>query len=275
MSSRCRERSAARRHAASLACAVLAAFAAAPAGAEPLRVCSDPDNLPLSRADGSGFENRIAALLAEELGRPLQTHWTPLWRGFVRKTIGEGLCDVLVGVPAGFERLTTTRPYYRSAFVIVTRGGDVRALRDLDDPRLSRLRIGVQLPGDGETPPAHALARHGAVDRVVGYPSLGDTPSAWRAVQGVQSGELDVALLWGPQAGWFAAHATPPLDVRIAKPPADVAMPFEFAIAVGVRKGDTALRDALQGALDRRRGEVDAILAAYSVPRSDAPEAAR
>jgi mxaJ protein len=243
----------------------------------PLRVCSDPDNLPLSHADGSGFENRIAAVLAQAVGRPLKPYWLPQRRGFGHESVGEAHCDVFIGVPAGSARLSTTRPYYRSSYVFVTRAGDPHPLRDLADPRLPRLRIGVQLPGDdgAETPPGHALARHGAVDQVVRYPPYGSGLAALHAVQAVQRGDLDAAVLWGPQAGWFAVHASPALDVRIAPRPADVELPFELPIAVGVRKGDLALRDALQAALDSRRTEIDAILQRYAVPRSDAGEGRR
>src|SRR4051812_38310844 len=143
-------------------------------GADPgvLRVCADPDNLPYSSADESGFEYRIARLLADDLHRRLEYEWQPQRRGFVRKTVGAGLCEVFIGVPAGFERVSTTRPYYRSGYVFVNRADAPRGgLQSFDAPRLPTLAIGVQLIGEdlAATPAGHALARHGAVDRVVGY----------------------------------------------------------------------------------------------------------
>ncbi len=238
--------------------------------APPLRVCTDPDNLPYSHADGSGFEDRIAALLAQAIGRPLLPQYMPLRRGFVRKTVGEGLCDVFIGVPAGMPRLGTTRPYYRSRYVFVTRAADARPLQGFDDPRLAELRIGVQLVGNdlAATPPGHALARHGALAHVVGFTPYAAQPAAQRMLAALQAGTLDAALVWGPQAGYFAARAVPPLRLTPATPPPDLAqLPFDFAIAVGVRPGDTALRDALQAALDANKPQIDAILAAYQVPR--------
>jgi mxaJ protein len=262
MSSRCRE-----------CAAALLAFVAAAALAEPkpLRVCADPDNLPYSHADGSGFENRIARLVAEDMQRPLVTVWMPMIRGVVRKTLGAGECDVLIGVPSGFERALTTRPYYRSSYVFVTRTADAAPLRSFDDARLTRLRVGVQLVGNdmAATPPAHALAARGATRHVVGYTVMGDGPAAQRMVNALAHGELDAALIWGPQAGWFARRSPVPLALAPAAAPADVPMPFEFAISMAVRAGDEALRDALDDTIERRRAEIDRILASQGVPRVD------
>src|SRR5438105_2274563 len=127
--------------------------------ARELRVCADPDNLPLSRDDGSGFENRIARLVAGEMDAELRYEWLPLRRGFVRKTMGAGSCDVFIGVPKKFDGVLTTRAYYRSSYVFVN-GAGARGIDSFDDARLARLRIGVQLVGDdlAATPAGHALA---------------------------------------------------------------------------------------------------------------------
>src|SRR5205085_745346 len=164
------------------------------AAAQPreLRVCADPDNLPFSHRDGSGFENRIARLVADEMGAQLRYEWLPLIRGYVRKTMGAGLCDVFIGVPKEFERVMTTRPYYRSSFAWIE-GPRARGIEALDDPRLAHLKLGVQLVGNdlAATPPAHALARAGYVDNVRGFAVMGDGPAAQRLVRAVASGDLD------------------------------------------------------------------------------------
>jgi mxaJ protein len=234
--------------------------------AEPLRVCADPDNLPYSRADGTGFENRIAQLVADDLGRPLQYAWLPDVRGFVRKTLGAQLCDVIVGVPADFERTANTRPYYRSTYVLVQRAGEA-PLRSFDDARLGSLRVGVQLIGNdlAASPPGELLARRGYTRNVRGFPLAGDQPSAQRAVEAIARGEIDAAVLWGPQAGYFARRASVPLRVAALPAPADAH--FDFAIAMGVRRGDTQLRDQLDDALARRHADIARILADYGVPR--------
>jgi mxaJ protein len=248
-----------------------AALASAPEAApRALRVCADPDNPPFSRADGSGFENRIAQLAAQDLGVPLTYAWLPDRRGFVRKTMGAGLCDVIVGVPAGFERTATTRPYYRSAYVWVERARDGITPASFDDPRLPRLRIGVQLIGNdmAASPPAHALSRHGLVGNVVGFPVVGEQPSAQRMVDALAAGAIDGALIWGPQAGWFAAHSPVPLRLAAVAPPPDLkGQPFEFSISMGVRRGNDALRLALDDFIRRRQADIDRILAEYDVPR--------
>jgi mxaJ protein len=271
MSSRCPERGVVR---AALALAVAAVVALPCDAAErTLRVCAEPDNLPLSSEHETGFENRIARLLADELGARLVYEWQPQRRGFVRKTIGAGVCDVWIGVPAGFERLLTTRPYYHSRYVFVNRGDAGEPLRSFADPRLATLRIGIQLIGDdlAATPPGHALARAGAVDGVVGYPVYGEGSAAERIVADLVAGKLDAALVWGPQAGWFTDHAAVPLVVTPAVAPPGLTLPFEFAIAIGIRKSDVDLRRDLDDAIARRSTEIDAILEAYRVPRAAAP----
>lgn len=240
-----------------------------------LRVCADPQNPPLSSADLRGFENRIAMLIAQDWGVPLRYAWLPDRRGFVRKTMGAGLCDVILGVPVGFERTATTQPYYRSSYVLVDRASAEAPVASFDDVRLRQWRVGVQLIGDdlAASPPGYALARHGAVDNVRGFPIPGEEPSAARMVQAIERGELDAALVWGPQAGWFAKNASVPLRITAMAAPADLprAIRFDYAIAMGVRRDDTALREALDDFIRRRQPEIDRILAEYAVPTGVQP----
>ena len=237
----------------------------------PLRVCADPDNLPYSHEDGSGFENRLAQLVAADFGVPLEYAWLPDRRGFVRKTMGSGLCDLIVGVPVDFERTLNTRPYYRSSYMLVERAARGSPPRDFTDPRLRQWRIGVQLVGDdlATTPPGHALAQAGATGNVVGFPIPGEEPAAARMVKALARGELDAAFVWGPQAGYYAQRAGVPLQLHYVRPPASLKeQPFSFAIAMGVRRGDRALRDRLDDFIARRQPDIDRILADYGVPRA-------
>jgi quinoprotein dehydrogenase-associated probable ABC transporter substrate-binding protein len=239
------------------------------ADARTLRVCADPDNLPYSHADGSGFENRIAELLAAELHASLQFDWWPQRRGYVRKTLGAGMCDVFIGVPAEFDRVSTTRPYYRSSYVFVTRRGEPAPA--FGTAQITSRRIGVQLVGNdmAATPPGHALTQAGATANVTGFTVFGDGPAAQRMVAAVAGGAIDAALVWGPQAGYFASRAGTPLAVQVAAAPAGLKEPFEFSIAMGVRRGNQPLRDELDAFLVHRRADIDAILAAWQVPRTD------
>ena len=254
--------------------------AVAQAGRE-LRVCADPNNLPFSNERGEGFENRIAELLAAELHARLSYTWAPQWRGFIRKTLGSGECDVVMGVPSRFDLAQPTDPYYTSTYVFVTRRDGGPSIRSLDDPALRRVRVGVHLIGDDytNTPPAHALGKRGIVDNVVGYPIYGDysTPNPpARIVEAVASGEIDVAVVWGPFAGYFAPRQAVPLRVVPVRPEVDPpGLPFTFAISLGVRKDDDRLRGELDAALRRRRVEIRKILDRYGVPRAAAAVGAR
>lgn len=253
-------------------CGAVHAASPGPAPAPELRVCADPANLPYSQRDERGFENRIARLVADDLGMRLSWFWQEQTRGFVRKTMGAGECDLFIGVPAGFDKVLRTRPYYRSTYVAVTRRGTPPFAGFTPDALRAR-RFGVQLIGNdlAASPPGYALAENGAIDNVTGFLVYGDGPAGKRMVDAVAGGGIDVALVWGPQAGWFARHAAVPLEVAPVKPPAGLAMPFEYAIAMGVRKGDTALRDRLDELLVRRKADIDAILDDYAVPRVAAP----
>jgi quinoprotein dehydrogenase-associated probable ABC transporter substrate-binding protein len=248
-------------------------FGSAAAEERQLRVCADPSNPPYSSADGAGFENRIAQLVARELGMRLTPVWLPQGRGYVRKTLNAGLCDVIAGVPTELDPVRTTLPYYRSSYVFVSRESAADAFRAFDDPRLASAKIGVQLIGDdlAATPPGHALAARGIVANVTGYTVYGERPQVQRMIEDVASGALDVALAWGPQAAYFASRQPVPLRVTIASAPPEVAhIPFAFSISMGVRKSDTALQHALDGALARLQPAIDAILADYKLPRLDA-----
>ena len=250
------------------AAAGVAAIPAAP----PLRVCADPNNMPFSNAHDDGFENRIAALVARDLARPLTYVWAPQRRGFIRGTLDAGRCDVVVGVPAGFGRLQTTRPYYRSSYVFVSRRDRHLRVASFDDPRLKALTIGIQVTGDdyNNPPAAQALASRGLVDRVRGYPVYGDysRPDPQRGlVDDVARGRLDLAVVWGPQGGYYAGRQRVRLDITPVRE-RHPAAPFDFAIAMGVRRGDEALSRALDQALVRHAVEIRRILSAYGVPLS-------
>lgn len=254
-----------------LAIAVLSALAGTAAADGALRVCSDPNNLPFSNEAGEGFENAIAELLADELGSDLSYAWWAQRRGFIRNTLNAGTCDLVIGIPAGYELVETTRPYYRSTYVFVYPRRFGEPLRSLRDPRLRELTIGVHLTGDdgANPPPVHALGRQGIVENVVGFMIYGDyrqpNPPA-RLIDAVAKGDVDVAAAWGPMAGYFARRAQPPLGIAPITDTSFAGVPFEFSIAMGVRKGDTEFRDEVQAAIDRRQTDVRAILERFGVP---------
>jgi mxaJ protein len=244
------------------------------AGGRPmLRVCADPNNLPFSNAAGQGFENRLVAMVAADMGADVHYTWWAQRRGNVRETLKAGRCDVIPGVGAGMDMLAATRPYYNSTYVALTRADRGLAIASFDDPRLRGLRIGVQMIGDdfSNTPPAHALARRGIVGNVRGYMIYGDysrpAPQAG-IVEAVARGEIDVAFVWGPVAGYFARRQNVPLRLTpLPRMDARSELPMAFAVAMGVRRGDDALKARLERSLDRHRPEIRRLLASYSVPQ--------
>jgi mxaJ protein len=240
--------------------------------ARELRVCADPNNMPFSNKRLEGFENRIADLVARDLDAKVAYTWWAQRRGFIRNTLNASACDVVIGVPASFDLTAVTSPYYRSSYVFVSRRDRNLGITSLDDPRLRTLRIGVQLVGDdgANTPPVHALDRRG-ITNLKGYLVYGDyrkdNPTA-AVVDAVANDEVDVAIVWGPIAGWFAKSEKVQLDIVPVSPQIDLPfMPLVFDMAMGVRRQDTTLRVKLDSILERRRTEIAAILDEYSVPR--------
>ncbi len=254
-----------------LAAPVVAEPEVPPASPFVLRVCADPHDLPYSNERGEGFENALAELVARDLGREVRYVWQPQRRGFIRTTLRNGSCDVVMSVPAGLEQLRTTRPYYRSTYVFLARRGRAR-IRSLDDPVLRHLRIGVQVIGEDyeNPPPVQALANRHLAANVRGYTVYGNygaTAPQRGLIDAVASGEVDVGIAWGPLAGYFAGQSTTPLAV-VAIPPvaAQERLPFTFEMAMGVRRDDVALARALDEVIERREADIRRILQRFGVP---------
>jgi mxaJ protein len=254
----------------------LGSFAASTQAAE-LRVCADPNNLPFSNAKGEGFENKIVDLVAKDMGETVSYTWWAQRRGFVRNTLKAGLCDLWPGVATAVDMLETSRPYYRSGYVFVTRADRDLKITSFDDAQLRKLKIGVQMVGNDamNTPPAHALARRGIIDNVRGYMLYGDyekpnPPAA--IVDAVAKGDIDVAVVWGPLAGYFATKEPAPLTLTAVTPAIDGAQwPMVFDISMGMRRHERPFEDKINEILEQERPRIGAILAEYHVPRTDAP----
>ena len=250
------------------ACALIAAHALSvvPALAQSpaLRVCGDPDNLPFSNERLEGFENRIAAVVAAELGATPVYAWWPHQRGLVRNTIDAGTCDVIFGVPEGLDFVLWTKPYYRSSYVMAYRNDRGYDFRSLDAPALHELRIGVHV----NTPPEESLARRGLLDNVSTYSLFfdprGDRDRPRKLLDDLVAGAVDVAVAWGPLAGYAATTSDAPIElVPLEDEPG---VPLSFAISMGVAKGNDELKGRLEAAIDRRQAEILAILGEYGVP---------
>ncbi len=232
------------------------------------RVCADPDNLPYSNQAGEGFENKIAELLAGELGREVTYTWYPSTVGFVRNTLAARVCDVVIGVPTTNELMQNTNPYYRSTYALIQRADAEHVVTNLDDPALKGMRIG----GVANTPPVTLLARRGLIGNLAPYQLMADTRHdhpAQDMVNDVQSGEIDVALVWGPIGGYFAKQADGAMVVTPLQADENSPMRMDFRISMGLRRGEPVWKEQLNDLLREEKAAIEAILLDYGVPLLD------
>jgi quinoprotein dehydrogenase-associated probable ABC transporter substrate-binding protein len=230
-----------------------------------LRVCADPANLPFSNQRSEGFENRIAELMAADLGLKLSYVWFPQVVGFVRNTLRARECDLVMGAVSGDTVMDTTNPYYRTGYMLVTRSADGITARGVGDPALAGKRFGIV----AATPPTALLLRHGLMAQTRSYALAVDTRASNPArdmLQDVVSGEIDVALVWGPLAGYAIAHDHLKLTATFIEPEPD-APRLDYRIAMGVRSNEPEWRRRINQAIARHQSEIDAVLASYGMPR--------
>ena len=259
-----------------LAQAAFAAQSVTPpqAGHAELATCADPYSLPYASDKQPGFENRIADLLAADQQANLRYTWYGATRGFLRRTLLAGACNVVIGLPTALPDvpIAVTKPYYAASYVVVTRAGDARHFTSFDDAWLKSAKLGVMLLGDDEatTPPQNALTSRGITQHITGYPmrSTRDVVNPQdRIIEAVADGTIDAAFVWGPIAGYFAKPHGAALRLEpVTADPKNPELQFVYAMSMGVRKDDTVLRDRLQGAIDRHRSEIAAILSDYGIP---------
>ena len=266
---------------AGLACMLLAAHAQDSAAV--LRVCADPGNMPLSNSQAEGYENKIAQAIARDLKRRVEFTFFPQRMGFVRNTLKQRdettqqfKCDLIIGVPKGFELTATTRPYMRSTYALIFQSREEFAhlqapedLLKLPPARLHALRIGVF----GRSPGADWLLRHDLLDHAVFYaPQSGDPAESPAGVieRDLAAGKIDMAIAWGPIAGFLAVrHAQSPAWRALPFKP-DSTIKFDYEISMGVRFGEKEWKDTLDQWISAHEREVQAILASYRVPLLDA-----
>ena len=232
-----------------------------------LTVCGDPNNLPFSNDEMAGFENKIAELIAAESGRTLHYRWWPQTVGFVRNTLQTRLCDVIMGISTVNELVQNSNPYYRSVYTLVYRTDAGLTLRALDDPAVKGLRIGVV----AGTPPVSLLSRYDLLGQTKSYERAVDTrryAPARDAVADVAKGQLDLAIIWGPIAGYEAPRQSVPLT--LVPLPAQVdAVPLAFSVSLGLRARESAWKHELNALLARLEPQIQAILKRYGVPLLD------
>jgi quinoprotein dehydrogenase-associated probable ABC transporter substrate-binding protein len=231
---------------------------------EKLRVCADPANLPYSNRAKEGFENRIAEIVADELKLPIRYFWMPQGPGFVHATLGEGMCDLIVGYAANSDVVDHSNPYYASTYVLVSRAGaGLEDVQTLDDPRLASLKLGVI----AATPPTDHLLRLGLLDKAKTYALLVDrrfASPAEEAIHDVETGVIDALAIWGPIGGSFAKKAASPLAVAPLR--AEPRPALAFRIAFGLRRNELEWKHRLNDVIRARKADIEAVLRDYGVP---------
>jgi quinoprotein dehydrogenase-associated probable ABC transporter substrate-binding protein len=232
-----------------------------------LRVCGDPGNMPFSQRKEDGFENRIAAIIADELKVKIRYYWLTQGPGFVRNTLGTGLCDIIIGSAAGGDLVQHSNPYYRSAYTLVTRTGELDGVTRLDDPKLKGKSIGVI----GGTPPVNRMGELGLVSAMKAYapyqldPARKHQTIAAEVIADLAEKRIDAAILWGPAAGWLAKQNGVPMTVVPLLQEPD-RPPLTFRIALGVRLEENDWKRTLNTILRKRRADIEKVLRDYDVP---------
>ena len=233
-----------------------------------LRVCADPANVPFSNDKSEGFENKIADLIAKDLGVPVSYTWFPQATGFVRNTLGAGVCDLVMGTAQGDELVQNTNHYYRTSYVLVTKPDSPLAkVESLDDPALKDKAIGI-IAG---TPPATVMTMNGLMGKARPYPLTVDRrfeAPAEKMIADITSGEIDAGILWGPIGGYYAKSSTPPLTVtplvHETKGPK-----MAYRITMGMRRNEPEWKRQINELIAKRQNDINAILLSYGVPLLD------
>ena len=232
-----------------------------------LRVCADPHDLPFSNEQQEGFENKIAALVAHDLGLKLSYTWFPDSQGFVRATLMQHRCDVIMGTVAGVEDMATTDSYYHTGYVMITRQADNVTTDKVSDWHLAARRFGIV----GATPPTNLIVQHNLMDQTSIYDLMVDTrvrQPAHQLVQDVAAGHVDVGLVWGPIAGYYNKVDHDNLRITFLNPE-DAKVRLDYHIAMGVRPGDVEFRRRLNKVIAREQPQILAILHDYDIPLLD------
>ncbi|MFM9914669.1 MAG: substrate-binding domain-containing protein [Rhizobacter sp.] len=244
------------------------------------RVCQDPNNLPFSNVSGEGIENRIAELFAKELGLPVTYYSFPQRLAFIRNTLryklpGEDYrCDIVMGVPAGYDQVSATKPYYHSTYaLVVAKGRGLDQVKSIDDflavdrAQLDKLRIGLY----DRTPASEWLVKHKLLEQGVPYATMNAAPEFYPGEiieRDLAAGKIDAAIVWGPIAGFFAKRVKSP-ELLTFPMQSEPGVKFDFKMAMGVRYGEREWKQQIESLIDSKRSEIRAILEEFGVPLID------
>jgi len=249
-----------------LATALATIAVCGPAAAWELRVCADGFYEPFSNIELEGLDNKIAAIIAEDMGADLTFHWWPQTPSMISEHLREGTCDLIMGSPDSHQAMLPTIAYYQSPYVFVYRADSPFDIDDYDDPDLASLRLGVQATGD---PPHNAVSKRGLKDNVVlQYSARRDDERGplVHLIDALAEGEIDVAMPWGPVGGFWGRRAS--VEMKVVEAPAfDFPFtPMYISVVMATRRGDESLRDQIDIAIANRWEEIQAVLEEFDVP---------
>lgn len=239
-----------------------------------IRVCADPDNLPFSNQKLEGFENKLAAMLGAAWNSKVEFAWWPVRRGYFARGLNGRYCDMAMTAPDKTDLVATTKAYFRTGYAVVYRKDSGLDIKSLDNPKLKTLRIGVNLlNADAEnTPPAMAMSYYGVVGNLVGFPTFySDLARPEDIINAVTDKKIDVALVWGPLAGYFIKQSNAPLVMNMLEDDTVANWQMNFSVAMATRRQERALRDSLQAFLIAKHTEIQALLQEYGFPLEPLP----
>lgn len=232
-----------------------------------LTACSDPGLIPLFDMQGRGIYNKIEELIASYYGQKIGRYFFPMQMGFIRHTLVEKACHFVVGVPAGYELTLNTKPLFRSTYVLVYRSDSGFDIKGIDDPILSRLKIG----GIVNNPAFFYLKDEGIIN-YVGYNSFydsfnrpDDNPNL-QIIKDLLDKKIDVAVLWGPIAGYFVKEYNGKLKMVLPNPKSQSDVRLDYKVAIGVRKGDTLMKEYVEKAILEQKEAIKSLLVSNNVP---------
>lgn len=268
-------------------CLCFASLSLTVSAEEKFRVCADPLHPPYSSKSLDGYENKIAALFAKQLNQQIEYYWFPQRIGFIRNTLKSQVdnseqykCDVVMGLPVGFDFAKTTKPYYHSTYALVIakgRGWDDIAkpsqLANLPLKREESLKIAMFDRGPGTT----WLQKNGLLDQGIPYQTMtGDDKNnvAMQIEKDLKAGKIDMVILWGPMAGHVVSQS--PKDTYNVIPMTSTpGVKFDYSMAMGIRYGDNKRKEMLENLIDKNREEILSIISEYSIPLLPIPKQIR
>ncbi len=251
---------------------------------EKFRVCADPLHPPYSTKSKDGFENKIAELFAKELNQELEYYWFPQRIGFIRNTLKSQIgdtdqykCDVVMGLPVGFDFAKTTKPYYHSSYVLIIANGrgwdnisQASQLTNLSLQRQESLKFAMFDRGPGTT----WLQKYGLLEQGIPYQTMtGDDQNnvAMQIEKDLRAGKIDMVILWGPMAGYVTSQS-PAGTYKVIPMQSTPGMKFDFSIAMGVRYGDNKRKETLENIIDKNLNKIQSIISAYNIPLLPIPK---